>query len=108
MARRAFKVEDSGQRQSRYAGLDTIETSRRELAPRELLDQAAWLAADALYSHTVILGDRLDTLAASLLGDSRLWWILADLNPETVPDTHLLQPGATLLVPKLPAVANFQ
>lgn len=48
--------------------------------------------------HRVAQGDRVDTLAARYYGDERLWWHIADANPETL-DWTVLSPGMVLRVP---------
>lgn len=48
--------------------------------------------------YKVSYGDRLDGIAAAVLGDSELWWRIADANPELLyPDQ--LTPGLLIRVP---------
>jgi hypothetical protein len=51
--------------------------------------------------HTVTRGEQLDWLAYKYLGDTRYWWVIADLNRDVLLDIDQLQiPAATqLLVP---------
>ena len=49
--------------------------------------------------HTVTGYDRLDTLANTYLGDSSLWWQIADLNPDTTIDWTNLPVGVTIRIP---------
>ena len=42
--------------------------------------------------------DRVDTLAAKHYGNGRLWWLIADANPEILDWTDLV-PGTTIRVP---------
>ena len=48
-------------------------------------------------THRVIEGDRLDLLAHRLLGDARLWWIIADYNDIFWPLD--IEPGTALRIP---------
>lgn len=89
---------------SRYSGLrptrvDSARTRRVELPPRELPDVEAHedLSSVAVL-YTVGAGDRIDLMAASLLGDSRRWFEIADLNPGL--DPLILVPGQQIFVPK--------
>ena len=43
----------------------------------------------------MVQGDRLDLLAARLLGDAELWWRIADANPELDPE-ELTRPDRTV------------
>jgi len=52
--------------------------------------------------HTVIITDRIDALAYKYLGDTMLWWIIADYN-----DLFFCQDltlGVTLRIPELSTV----
>lgn len=44
--------------------------------------------------------DRIDKLAAEVLGSSSLWWKIMDLNPEIV-DPSSIAPGTTLRIPSV-------
>jgi hypothetical protein len=74
---------------SRYAGIPVLKLDRGEGEPpiaylgRRLLPDATRLAL--LSEHSVVQGDRLDLLAARLIGDPELWWRIADANPELDP-----------------------
>ena len=57
--------------------------------------------------YTIRQGDRLDQMAFALLGDSRLWWVLVDLNREALSDTLVLEPGTQILIPTLQAVGGL-
>jgi len=46
-------------------------------------------------------------MAFALLGDSRLWWVLVDLNREALSDTLVLEPGTQILIPTLQAVGGL-
>jgi hypothetical protein len=49
-----------------------------------------------LKEYTVIQGDRLDNLAASLIGDPELFWQLCDANGAMQPDELTATPGRRL------------
>ena len=49
--------------------------------------------------HTVVEGDRVDSLAARYLGRSELWWILCDYNDIFFPLE--LELGAVLRIPSV-------
>jgi phage tail protein X len=48
--------------------------------------------------YRVIDGERIDTIANDFYGDGRLWWRIADANPEIM-DWMDLDPGMVLRVP---------
>lgn len=48
--------------------------------------------------HTVIEGERPDTLAAAFLGDAELWWRLADANGALRPEELTETPGRTVRI----------
>jgi len=48
--------------------------------------------------YTVKVGDRFDSLAAQFLGDSTLWWMVADANPEAFYPVAPV-PGSVLRIP---------
>lgn len=91
---------------SRYSGLDVVEPSelnaRRELSPRRLLDPVELERDGLLFEHTVTQGERIDTLAYHLLGDARLWYAIADVNPDV--DPLFLPPGAVIKIPRIEAL----
>jgi hypothetical protein len=86
---------------SRYAGLPALThvladgrivsyVARRFVpGPEEFL---------AVREHMVVQGDRLDSLGALYLGDSELWWQIADANVAFVPTELTDSLGATLRV----------
>ncbi|MGI9097963.1 MAG: LysM peptidoglycan-binding domain-containing protein [Solirubrobacteraceae bacterium] len=49
------------------------------------------------YFHTIVAGETIEALAASYLGSSASWWMIADANPTAFP--AVLQPGTTIVVP---------
>lgn len=48
--------------------------------------------------HKVIDGDRFDNLAAAYFNDSRLWWKIADVNPEVFYPENLVS-GTLVRIP---------
>ena len=98
---------------SRYRDLAVVQgyagrrnESHAEHAPRTYWD-VEYLPESLLETYTVVQGDRIDVLAAQLLGDSRFWWILADLNREVISDTHILEPGSILQIPLVALLDSF-
>ncbi len=51
------------------------------------------------YSHVVVAGDRLDTLAQRYYGDPLQFWRIVDANPVAFPE-QLLEPGRVLTIPR--------
>lgn len=89
---------------SRYATVDralwTAPTGRQvPYLRRRLLPQPGTLAT--LRTHVVRPGERIDTIAASEIGDAEMSWLLGDANAALRP-TELAEPGNTILIP-LPA-----
>jgi nucleoid-associated protein YgaU len=59
--------------------------------------------ATGVVEHTVIAGDRLDLLARHYYNDERLWWRIADANPEFLYGGDMVledKEGHVILVPK--------
>jgi hypothetical protein len=52
---------------------------------------------DLLFEHTVLAGERLDTIAAQNFGDPELFWQICDANRAMRPD-DLLEPGRVLRI----------
>jgi len=57
-------------------------------------------------SYTVVGGETLKTIARNVLGDSSLWWRIADANGLAVSGDGELTAGQTLSIPKLALNAN--
>ena len=93
---------------SRYVGLVSVDfQGRLELAPREVVQFSEEQKALLGEQYTVQQGDRIDVLAFEMLGDSRLWWLLADLNSELVSDPQVLVPGTLIFIPNLEVAAQY-
>jgi nucleoid-associated protein YgaU len=59
--------------------------------------------ATGVVEHVVKSGDRLDLLARHYYNDDRLWWRIADANPEFIHAGLLLAPdrfGEIILIPR--------
>lgn len=74
---------------SRYHGVETAATTLPDGRPvaylrRRFAPHPASLAL--LRSYQVVAGDRLDNLAAGLLGDPELFWRICDANAAMRPD----------------------
>lgn len=51
-----------------------------------------------------IEGDTLDAIAFRKYGDSKLWWVIADVN--NIENPLIIEPGTSLLIPKLSHIPN--
>jgi hypothetical protein len=88
-------------RTSRYDGLDTatlITPEGRHISyqQRRFLPQAETLSV--LLEIRVKQGDRLDTLAANLLGDPEQYWQICDANNAMNPFDLTAEVGRTLYI----------
>lgn len=96
---------DSISTASRYAGLPALTQGVRvELEPREVQVLPEGAEDDGDF-YVVELGDRIDNLAYKCLGDSRLWWLVADFNPHV--DPFVLQPGQVVYIPSVELAARY-
>jgi hypothetical protein len=50
-------------------------------------------------NYSVVVGDRLDNLAARFLGDPILFWMICDANGAENPDDLTSEPGRVILIP---------
>ncbi|MER5754294.1 tail protein X [Streptomyces sp. NPDC002088] len=50
--------------------------------------------------HQLTSADRIDLLAVQFYGDARLWWHIADANPEVL-DWSVLTPGQIIRIPSV-------
>lgn len=74
-------------------------STRDEFQPRELIDRAYLVETDQFVEYIVHDGDRIDLLAFEFIGDSRMWNIIAEMNPEV--DPQFLPPGFRLKLPRV-------
>ena len=63
---------------------DPAVTPFRGLMPRRVRSHAAYV------EYELKVGDRLDRLAKEFYDDPRLWWVIAEANPETFLPADLL------------------
>ena len=54
--------------------------------------------------YTVVLADRIDTIASTFLGNPSLWYMIAQVNPQII-NFFTLTPGTIL---RIPTVATVQ
>lgn len=92
---------------SRYATLPTRETTLPDgrtvrYVARRLLADPASLGTAA--EHVVGAGERLDLVAAAVLGDPELYWRIADGHLVVHPDDLVTEQGRVLRVPLPPGV----
>lgn len=50
-------------------------------------------------NYSVVIGDRLDTLAARYVSDPILFWMIADANTAFDPDDVTAEPGKVIQIP---------
>ena len=55
-------------------------------------------ARSAFYYYTWKEGDRVENVAANLLGDANLWWTIMDFNPE-IANPFSIPVGTNIRVP---------
>ena len=53
--------------------------------------------------YTVTFADRIDTIAASFLGNPALWYLIARVNPQIM-NFMDLQPGTVIRIPSIATV----
>jgi hypothetical protein len=94
---------------SRYAGISqgawTAPDGRQIPYLRRRLLPAAGTLPTAGY-YTVQLGQRIDNVAASTLGDATLSWLLADANLALRP-TDLAVPSTSIQIPQAGGGTSF-
>ena len=88
-----------GSRYEKVKNFDADAEGRRfsGVRPREIG------LAKGVVEHVVKSGDRLDLLARHYYNDDRLWWRIADANPEFVHAGRMLgedRLGQVILIPK--------
>jgi hypothetical protein len=86
---------------SRYYGLETLTLEGRDgkkipYLPRRFIAAPEQFAL--LNEHTVLEGERIDTIAAQYLGDPEQFWRICDANRAMTPDELTEQPGRTLRI----------
>ncbi len=86
---------------SRYAGIATAELTTAEGKTIVYLRRRFIPSPDRfdlLMEYTVVGGDRLDNIAAQLLGDPELFWRVADANAAMRPEELTETPGRHLRI----------
>lgn len=105
--------EDSGVRSryseefSGYALAGDRTESRLELTHRDMLDVSEIINYRKYTWYDIEELDRLDLIAFEYLGDSRLWWVIADLNFDLIKDTQILHPGVKIRLPNAAALEEL-
>jgi nucleoid-associated protein YgaU len=67
---------------SRYMGQPVVQVlDAKGNAAAAVFNPAPGFPITFVY-YTVVAGDRMDTIASDLYGQSTLWWKIADANPE--------------------------
>ena len=68
---------------SRYENSDVVRLQRNGQTRLTVIPAPSTVIASFNFAwHTVIEGDRIDTLADQYFGDPELWWIIAEANPQ--------------------------
>lgn len=57
-------------------------------------------------NYSVVIGDRLDNLAARYVGDPILFWMIADANTAFDPDKVTAEPGTVIQVPLVSGIPS--
>lgn len=99
------EISRYGAELSGYALAGDRSEARLELTHRTHLDVKSYIAEGRYNWYSVQELDRLDIIAFEYLGDSRLWWIIADFNYDLIPDTLKLVTATKI---RLPTVALLQ
>ena len=58
--------------------------------------------------HIINQGDSLDKIAYDKYGDSKLWWILWDINNKVLDNPFLLPIGVSIIIPNLELLQTTQ
>lgn len=102
---RSLQDTEDLQEASRYAHLDSVTVDARlQYPPRERVPRSARSRGEM---YTIREGDRIDMIAYTMLSDSRLWWLIADMNPLKILDPMDLVPGTEIFVPSLEAASRY-
>ena len=77
-------------------GVVVAYLSRRIIPPPSIYPQTQ--------NYSVVIGDRLDNLAARYVGDPILYWMIADANSAFAPGDLTATPGKTILIPLVSSI----
>lgn len=86
---------------SRYYGIDTETLTRADGTTIIYIKRRFLPSVDSfqlLQLHSVVQGDRLDNIAAQLLGDPELFWRIADANGAMRPEDLVATVGRQLKI----------
>ena len=89
---------------SRYLNVRDYTVAGPTGAPVTVKRARPFAARDGTFQYTVKQGDRLDLLANTFYRDPRLWWMIAEANPDLMYPDDLLEPGLILTIPPLGAL----
>ena len=90
-----------------YAKAGGRVESRLELTHRNILDVQRYIRAGNFQWYGTEEFDRLDIIAFEYLGDSRLWWVIADFNYDIISDTLRPPLNVKIRIPKLEAIQEL-
>lgn len=66
------------------------------------------IQSDVLFTITLVYQYRPDLLAYDLYNDSRLWWVFAQRNPNTLKDPYFdFVAGTDIYIPKLDTLSQY-
>lgn len=85
---------------SRYADstLTTLPKQGQDVAV--IVPSAQVVYSFTFIHHTVTIGERIESIAYQYYADAKLWWRIADANPEIL-WWDSLTPGTTLRIPSV-------
>lgn len=100
----------------RYSDTEPFAWDDPSIAPFRGLMPRAVRRHPAFLEYELKVGDRLDTIAQEFYGDPRLWWVIAEANPDVFfpadliyapgpdPDTFLARvaAGTRIVIPARP------
>ena len=81
--------------------------ARAELTNREYLEENMLASLADFDFHYVKQFERIDRLAFNYLGDSRLWWVIAELNSDVIKDPLILPVGTYIKIPTVEIVQRI-
>lgn len=84
---------------SRYATAKVYKTENPKTQNNSIVVQREWPELQSNFFYYIwIEGDRAESVAARLLGDSNLWWSIMDFNPEII-NPFSIPVGTILRIP---------
>lgn len=82
-----------------YATVDYLPVGYRDVKKPVLFYWFDNIGSISYVEYTWKDGDRLDRLANEYYGNSSMWWIIAEHNPE-ISDHQNIEPGKVLRIPR--------